>query len=116
LRIVERRARFALYSINRLVFITMVESVYSAVRTDSLCKSGVLKRLMDKVHKLYINPLCNCVIDMFLTSKFSSSGRLIQAVLWHFFHVERIIVHPTQYCAGDKINKNEMGWACGAYG
>jgi hypothetical protein len=23
---------------------------------------------------------------------------------------------PTQYCAGDKIEKNEMGWACGAYG
>ena len=22
----------------------------------------------------------------------------------------------TQYCAGDKIEKNEMGWTCGAYG
>ena len=22
----------------------------------------------------------------------------------------------TQYCAGDKIEKNEMGWACGAHG
>ena len=22
----------------------------------------------------------------------------------------------TQYCAGVKIEKNEMGWACGAYG
>jgi len=22
----------------------------------------------------------------------------------------------TQYCAGDKIEKNEMDWACGAYG
>ena len=22
----------------------------------------------------------------------------------------------TQYCAGDKIEKKEMGWACGAYG
>jgi len=22
----------------------------------------------------------------------------------------------TQYCAGGKIEKNEMGWACGAYG
>jgi len=21
-----------------------------------------------------------------------------------------------QYCAGDKIEKNEMGWACSAYG
>jgi len=25
------------------------------------------------------------------------------------------IVHLTQYFAGDKIEKNEMGWACGAY-
>jgi len=23
-----------------------------------------------------------------------------------------MIVHLTQYCAGDKIEKNEMGWAC----
>ena len=22
----------------------------------------------------------------------------------------------TQYCAGDKIERNEMGWACAAYG
>ena len=22
----------------------------------------------------------------------------------------------TQYCASDKMKKNEMGWACGAYG
>ena len=22
----------------------------------------------------------------------------------------------TQYCVGDNIEKNEMGWACGAYG
>ena len=22
----------------------------------------------------------------------------------------------TQHCAGDKIEKNEMGWTCGAYG
>ena len=22
----------------------------------------------------------------------------------------------TQNCVGDKIEKNEMGWACGAYG
>ena len=26
------------------------------------------------------------------------------------------LVLLTQYCAGDKIEKNEMGWACGAYG
>ena len=32
----EQTATFALYCINLLVFITMVESVYCAVRTDSL--------------------------------------------------------------------------------
>ena len=27
-----------------------------------------------------------------------------------------LLVLLTQYCAGDKIEKNEMGWTCGAYG
>jgi hypothetical protein len=36
LRISEQTATFALYIINWLVFITVVKSVYSAVRTDSL--------------------------------------------------------------------------------
>ena len=33
-------------------------------------------------------------------------------------YIAPLIVHVmlTQYCAGDKIEKNEMGWACGAYG
>ena len=35
-RISEQTATFALYIINWFVFITVVESVYSAVRTDSL--------------------------------------------------------------------------------
>jgi hypothetical protein len=38
-RISENTATFALYVINWLVFITVVESVYSAVRTDSLYKA-----------------------------------------------------------------------------
>jgi len=29
-------------------------------------------------------------------------------------HNEELLL--TQYCAGGKIEKNEMGWACGAYG
>jgi hypothetical protein len=36
LRISEQSATFAVYIFNLLVFITAVESVYSAVRTDSL--------------------------------------------------------------------------------
>jgi len=35
----ERTVTFALYVINSLVFITVVESVYSTVRTDSLYKA-----------------------------------------------------------------------------
>ena len=45
----EQTATFALYFINCLVFITVVEGVYCAVRTDSLYKAGYvssLKRLM----------------------------------------------------------------------
>ena len=28
----------------------------------------------------------------------------------------QILALLTQYCVGHKIEKNEMGWACGAYG
>jgi len=38
-RISEQTAAFVLYVINWLVFITVEESVYSAVRTDSLYKA-----------------------------------------------------------------------------
>jgi len=34
----------------------------------------------------------------------------------YLIFVAEIFVLLTQYCAGDKIEKNEMGWACGAYG
>jgi hypothetical protein len=37
-RILEQTAAFALYVIKRLFFIIVVESVYSAVRTDCLIK------------------------------------------------------------------------------
>jgi hypothetical protein len=37
---------------------------------------------------------------------------------WRRLHNVEInfFVLLTQYRAGDKIKKNEMGWACGAYG
>jgi hypothetical protein len=41
-RISEQTETFALENINRLVFITEVESVYSAVRTESLYKTDML--------------------------------------------------------------------------
>ena len=27
-----------------------------------------------------------------------------------------LLYYSPKYCAGDKIYKNEMGWACGTYG
>jgi hypothetical protein len=42
-RVSEQTATFALYDIKRLVFITEVESVYSAVRTESLYKTDTLR-------------------------------------------------------------------------
>ena len=37
---------------------------------------------------------------------------------WRRLHNEKLndILLLTQYCAGDKMEKNDMGWACGAYG
>ena len=37
---------------------------------------------------------------------------------WRRLHNEELngFVLLTQYCAGDKMEKNEMGWACGTYG
>jgi hypothetical protein len=34
----------------------------------------------------------------------------------YFVGLYSLSVLLTQYCAGGKIKKNEMGWACGAYG
>jgi hypothetical protein len=41
----EQTAAFAVYGINWLVFIAVVESVYSAVRTDSLYKADNIRSL-----------------------------------------------------------------------
>jgi hypothetical protein len=42
-RISEQTATFALQNIKRLVFITDVESAYSAVRTESLYKTDMFR-------------------------------------------------------------------------
>ena len=53
-RISEQTATFALYNINWLVFITVVESVYSAVRTDSLRKSDYVLSLKVKEDRVVL--------------------------------------------------------------
>jgi hypothetical protein len=45
IRISEQTEAFALYIVNRLVFITVVESVYCAVRTDFLYKAEYVSSL-----------------------------------------------------------------------
>jgi len=43
--------------------------------------------------------------------------RLLNVNLVNYYdYTEMRFVLLTQYCAGDKIEKNEMGWACGACG
>ena len=44
-RVSEQTATFALYIINWSVFITVMESVYCAVRTDSLYKADYISSL-----------------------------------------------------------------------
>jgi len=52
-RISEQTAAFALYVIRQLVFITVVESVYCAVRTDSLYKADYIWSLLIVVESVY---------------------------------------------------------------
>jgi hypothetical protein len=54
----EQTVTFALCNSNKLVFITMVESVYSAVRTESLYKTDTLR--LYRVNTVYIMALCFC--------------------------------------------------------
>ena len=53
-RISEQTATFALYVIDWLIFITVVESVYCAVRTDSLYKAGYFSSLKVKEEMLQL--------------------------------------------------------------
>jgi hypothetical protein len=42
---------------------------------------------------------------------------LFHLFLWKIYFVFVCAsVHLTQYCAGNKIEKNEMGWECDTYG
>ena len=47
-----------------------------------------------------------------------SIRRMRKARLVHLILTDLTIAvfGEAQYCSGDKIEKNEMGWACGAYG
>ena len=84
----------------------------------------------------YVYPFTRVWTSVIFTSKFNFQGRSWQQpTFWWCFtnwdpkhyswsvHWSCYInlkcpwsVLLTQYCAGDKIEKNEMGWACGTYG
>jgi len=55
---------------------------------------------------------------MYTTTGTYFSFRRLSVVLVGMENIEVAegFVLLTQYCAGDKMEKNEMGWACGAYG
>jgi hypothetical protein len=65
-RISEQAAAFALYAINWSVFITVIESVYSAVRTDSLYKADENQQMHTRYSHLTVPykrikpPTCTC--------------------------------------------------------
>jgi len=54
----------------------------------------------------YITPLYQLQFGHFLLNLST------ELYLWLVYYVYLL----TQYCAGDKIEKIEMSWACGAYG
>ena len=62
----------------------------------------------------------NCSIGMafrqVLTATRSRTVRKTDRSNVIIIYVMRYVGFFTQYCAGDKIENNEMGWACGAYG
>jgi hypothetical protein len=61
-RISEQTATFALLNIKRLVFITEVESVYSAVRTESLHKTDTVRpEKVKNAKSIMCVHICTCV-------------------------------------------------------
>ena len=85
-QISEQTATFALYIINWLVFITVVESVYSAVRTDSLYRPDYVRSLKGSISPLIPNAQLSLGLPRFLLpvgSHFITSfGSLPSSILW----------------------------------
>ena len=73
----------------------------------------------ESVSSLLVLSFPDTLIDMLLMSMTSQNmhnfnNKLSFTALLLLLLV--VVVVLTQYRAGDKIEKNEMGWACGAYG
>ena len=46
----------------------------------------------------------------------TSKNLVVKSTMFPHRNIQKYTWLLTQYCAGDKIEKNEMGLACGAYG
>ena len=118
-----------------LLFVTDIGYKYVAmiprnliVCIKTLCFSGkIFKYLISRENNTQNAPevllsadILYIVLIFMLTSSSSLKLDLTRGVLWQLFPQLKCVwiwlVLLTQYCAGDKMGKNEMGWACGAYG
>ena len=93
-RISEQTATFALYIINWVVFITVMESVYSAVRTDCLYKA-------DYVQYLKVNDAMKWNSDAALNTYI-----LITQIYISVIHIRTLTINShnkTNKCTSNKI-------------
>jgi len=106
---------------------SIAEEIKSRLRSGIACYHSVQnilssrllsKNLKIEIYRTIILPvdLCGCE-TWSLTLREERKLRVFEyMVLRRIFGPRRDEVLLTQHCAGDKIEKNEMGWACGAYG
>jgi hypothetical protein len=71
----EQTATFALHNIKRLVFITEVESVYSAVRTESLYKT-------DTLHLYRVKRHLECEDDIRIKQTYKDTSHALQQIFF----------------------------------
>ena len=90
---------------------------YGVLHVKILRKNGKISR---KKNWHSLDPLNNCLYRLQLLQTFQYFTKIYFYIFLLFYHSTEIIVLTgislRQYCASDKIEKNEMGWACGAYG
>ena len=104
---------------------SIVEEIKSRLRSGNACYHSVQNllssRLLSKNLKIKIYGTVTLPVVLYgcetwsLTLREERKLRVFENRVLRIFGARRLVL-LTQYCAGDKIEKNEMGWACGAYG
>jgi len=82
------------------------------IRKTAKCEFGFVMSVLFAVRR----SACNSDPTDRIFMKFEDFSENLSKKFKFHLHLTRLTVLLTQYCAGDKIEKNEMGWACGAYG